>query len=87
MAFAALGAHEFASAAIFESLGCGLVRFNLWQLCLLSLLWLDGPNKLGDDPVPPLSDECLPLLATRAQDHKHSTSLQTGFLLDMAYIL
>jgi hypothetical protein len=32
MALAALGAHEFAPAAIFESLGCGLVRFNLWQL-------------------------------------------------------
>jgi len=32
MAFAALDAQEFAPTTVFESLGCGLVRFNLWQL-------------------------------------------------------
>jgi len=40
-------------------------------------------------PRPPFfgSGECLLLLAARAQDHQHSTSLQTGLLFDMAYIL
>jgi hypothetical protein len=94
MALAALGAHELAPAAIFESLGCGLVRFDLWQFfCLLiDYGWMVQTN-WGTTPSPVLwrmpstTVAVQALLALRAQDHKHRTSFQIGLLLDLACIL
>ena len=65
----------------------GEFRHTLWPLP--SLLWSVVHTKMGGRPRPPFSGsgECLLLLAARAQDHQHSTSLQTGLLFDMAYIL
>ena len=93
MAFAALGAHEFAPAAVFESLGRSLVRFNLGQLsvsqvyggCIVQTNWGTTPSPVLWQ-VPSTTIAVQALLNARAQDHKHSTSLPTGSLLDMAYI-